>query len=77
MRAEHYWHRALERSLEAQRSGALVPLATEIVPLPGLEPFVLRRLLSRTPKHLRGEGIAVMRRRFLDIAHIKYGLGCE
>ena len=56
MRADHYWHRALARSLEAQRSGALVPLATEMVHLPGLEPFVLRRLLSRTPKHLRRDG---------------------
>ena len=56
MRADHYWHRALARSLEAQRSGALVPLATDVVDLPGLEPFVLRRLLSETPKHLRSAG---------------------
>lgn len=56
MRAEHTWQRALERSAEACRSGALVPLATEVVPAPELEPFVLRRLLSRTPKHLRGGG---------------------
>lgn len=56
MRAEQYWHRALERSRVAQRSGALVPLATEVVDLPGVEPFVLRRLLSRTPKHLRRGG---------------------
>lgn len=56
MRAEHTWQRALERSAEAQRSGALVPLATEVVQAPELEPFVQRRLLSRTPKHLRGGG---------------------
>lgn len=56
MRAERTWQRALERSREAQRSGALVPLGTEVVQAPELEPFVLRRLLSRTPKHLRGGG---------------------
>jgi len=56
VRAEHTWRRALERSAEARRSGALVPLATEVVETPELAPFVLRRLLSRTPKHLRGGG---------------------
>ena len=56
MRAERIWQRALERSAEARHSGALVPLATEVVLAPELEPFVLRRLLSRTPKHLRGGG---------------------
>jgi len=47
---------ALLRSEEAERCGALVPLETEIVPVPGCEPFVLRRLLSETPKHLRSAG---------------------
>jgi ATP adenylyltransferase len=47
---------ALERSLQAERCGALVPLETEVVPLAGCEPFVLRRLLSETPKHLRSAG---------------------
>jgi ATP adenylyltransferase len=31
-------------------------LDTEIVAVPGCEPFVLRRLLSETPKHLRSAG---------------------
>lgn len=47
---------ALLRSEEAERCGALVPLETEIVPVPGCEPFVLRRLLSETPKHLHSAG---------------------
>lgn len=56
MRAEHTWQRALVRSAEAHHTGALVPLATELVEAPELEPFVLRRLLSHTPKHLRRGG---------------------
>jgi ATP adenylyltransferase len=47
---------ALARSEAAERSGALVPLDTEPVELAGCEPFVLRRLLSETPKHLRSAG---------------------
>lgn len=47
---------ALQRSREAERCGALVPLDTQVVPLAGCEPFVLRRLLSATPKHLRSAG---------------------
>ncbi|MFY8148481.1 MAG: ATP adenylyltransferase [Prochlorococcaceae cyanobacterium] len=50
------WRRALEVSEEAQACGALVPLRTETVVSEGTEPFVLRRLLSRTPKHLRAGG---------------------
>ena len=46
----------LEQSQRARLSGALVPLATELVEQSGLAPFVLRRLLSATPKHLRGAG---------------------
>lgn len=56
MRAERYWQRALAKARSAQALGALVPLATELVEEPGLEPFQLRRLLSRTPKHLRAGG---------------------
>lgn len=56
MRAEHTWRRALVRSDAARRTGALVPLATEVMESPELAPFVLRRLLSRTPKHLRRGG---------------------
>lgn len=46
----------LQQSQRARQSGALVPLATELVEASGLEPFVLRRLLSATPKHLRSAG---------------------
>ena len=46
----------LERSQRALARGALVPLATERVEQPGQGPFVLRRLLSATPKHLRSAG---------------------
>jgi len=47
---------ALRRSEAAECSGALVPLHTELVELRGCAPFVLRRLLSDTPKHLRSAG---------------------
>lgn len=47
---------ALTRSHVAERVGALVPLHTEIVELSGCQPFVVRRLLSETPKHLRHSG---------------------
>lgn len=33
-----------------------MPLATEVLQASALSPFVLRRLLSRTPKHLRRDG---------------------
>lgn len=56
MRAERLWRGALALSRAAQASGDLVPLRTELVDDPRLHPFVLRRLLSRTPKHLRGGG---------------------
>ena len=46
----------LEQSQRARLSGALVPLATELVEQSGLAPFVMRRLLSATPKHLRNAG---------------------
>jgi ATP adenylyltransferase len=47
---------ALACSRSALASGALVPLATEPVPWPSWSPFQVRRLLSRTPKHLRSPG---------------------
>jgi sulfate adenylyltransferase (ADP) / ATP adenylyltransferase len=47
---------ALRCSKAAERTGALVPLHTELVHLNGCEPFVMRRLLSDTPKHLRSAG---------------------
>jgi len=47
---------ALERSHAAEASGALVPLSTELVQHPSWPPFTVRRLLSRTPKHLRSGG---------------------
>jgi ATP adenylyltransferase len=53
--AESFWQQALERSLHARARGDLVPLLTEPLAL-GLDPFVIRRLLSRTPKHLRAAG---------------------
>ena len=47
---------ALERSQSAEACGALVPLSTELLDEPAWSPFTLRRLTSRTPKHLRGGG---------------------
>jgi ATP adenylyltransferase len=42
--------------VEAQLQGALVPLATRVDTPAGCEPFVVRRLLSRPPRHLREAG---------------------
>jgi len=56
VRAELLWQRALRVSEAALEVGALVPLDTRQEALEGLEPFVLRRLLSRPPQHLRPEG---------------------
>ncbi|MFZ9620894.1 MAG: ATP adenylyltransferase [Prochlorococcaceae cyanobacterium] len=47
---------ALQRSEEAEACGALVPLHTQLVTWPETSPFVVRRLLSDTPKHLRSAG---------------------
>ena len=55
-RAARLWRRALAVSERAVAAGALVPLRTERVPHPSSAPFVLRRLLSSTPKHLRAGG---------------------
>jgi ATP adenylyltransferase len=51
-RAERLWRAGLERSDQARVQQALVPLATDHLSLPAAEPFVVRRLLSATPKHL-------------------------
>ena len=56
MRAESYWRQALVRTELARKSKALVPLSTKLVEAAHLNPFVLRRLLSDTPKHLRADG---------------------
>lgn len=56
MRAEQLWRRALQRSAAAAQVGALVPLTTEVLDHPPVEPFVLRRLVGQTPKHLRQGG---------------------
>ena len=55
-RQGRFWQAALQRSEEALAAGALVPLTTEVLTSQGVEPFLLRRLLSRTPKHLRAGG---------------------
>lgn len=55
MVADALWQQALACSDRAESSGALVPLTTETLDL-GIAPFVVRRLLSRPPKHLRAEG---------------------
>ncbi|MFM7085911.1 MAG: ATP adenylyltransferase [Cyanobium sp.] len=56
MRAEHHWRRALEVSDQALRQNALVPLRTQLLSVPELEPFVLRELVSRPPRHLGAAG---------------------
>jgi ATP adenylyltransferase len=47
---------ALDRSEAAEACGALVPLSTVGLEAEPWTPFQVRRLLSRTPKHLRGGG---------------------
>jgi len=56
VRAERIWQQALHLSSRAEASGSLVPLATEVIEAPQHQPFVLRRLLSTTPKHLHRDG---------------------
>lgn len=56
MRAERLWRDALQVSEQARRQGALIPLATRRLDRDGLDPFVLRELLSRPPRHLRTGG---------------------
>lgn len=55
-RAERLWQAGLQRSEQACLEQALVPLATDLLSLPAAEPFVVRRLQSATPKHLRASG---------------------
>lgn len=55
-RAERLLQAGLQRSEQARANYALVPLATDLLSLPEVEPFVVRRLLSATPKHLRASG---------------------
>ncbi len=56
VRAERLWKAGLQRSDGARAVQALVPLATELLVRPSAEPFMVRRLLSATPKHLRASG---------------------
>jgi len=56
VRAEHWLGQAALVSRTALACGALVPLQTRVLNPPDLHPFVLRELLSRTPRHLRAEG---------------------
>ena len=51
-----YGMAALLCSDVAEANGALVPLQTALEPIESCAPFVLRRLVSATPKHLRREG---------------------
>ncbi len=43
-------------SERARLGGSLVPLDTSLLTIPGAEPFVVRQLLSCTPRHLRQGG---------------------
>jgi ATP adenylyltransferase len=56
VRAEHYWGQARAVSARALELGALVPLATSELRLPGLEPFRLRKLEGAPPRHLTRSG---------------------
>jgi ATP adenylyltransferase len=56
VRSERLWRQALQVSDRALRQGALVPLETREISLEGLEPFRLRLLLSRPPRHLNAAG---------------------
>ena len=53
--AERLWAAALTVSDQAEAAGLLVPLQTQLLDLDH-EPFVIRRLLGATPKHLRAAG---------------------
>ena len=55
-RAERYWQQAQGVSERALAIGALVPLATEELRLPGVAPFQLRRLEGVPPRHLSQPG---------------------
>jgi sulfate adenylyltransferase (ADP) / ATP adenylyltransferase len=56
VRAERLWQQARAVSEQALKRGALVPLSTRSVRLEGIEPFMLRELISRPPRHLQAGG---------------------
>ena len=56
MRAERWLEAAGRVSDRALAAGALVPLETRLHQAPQLDPFVLRELISRSPRHLRPGG---------------------
>ncbi|MFO0004578.1 MAG: ATP adenylyltransferase, partial [bacterium] len=56
MRAERLWQQARRVAANALEVGALVPLETRELQLPGLQPFQLRLLVSAVPKHFREAG---------------------
>jgi ATP adenylyltransferase len=56
VRAERCWQAGLAVAEQALRSGSLVPLDTQLIEDPALQPFRLRQLLSATPRHLRASG---------------------
>jgi len=56
VRAERHWRSALEVSRRAAETGALVPLATQLITDPALHPFLLRELTGAPPRHLRSAG---------------------
>jgi ATP adenylyltransferase len=56
VRAEHWLGQARRVSGQALACGALVPLETRLLQTPGLDPFLLRELLSRPPRHLLEQG---------------------
>ena len=56
MRAERFWRQARKVAARALDQGALVPLETRQLQLPGLHPFQLRQLVSAVPRHLREAG---------------------
>jgi ATP adenylyltransferase len=56
VRAERFWHQARAVAASALEQGALVPLQTRELELPGLQPFQLRQLVSAVPRYLREAG---------------------
>lgn len=56
MRAERIWEQARSVARAAEACGALVPLQTRRLTLTDAGPFVVRELLSATPRHLRPDG---------------------
>jgi ATP adenylyltransferase len=56
VRAERFWQQARQVAASALPQGALVPLQTRELQLPGLPPFQLRQLVSAVPRHLRETG---------------------